>query len=312
MTLYMLLKLPWLPVVCFAAAAYWSFRDRIWISTRWPGPAGVIMSVKRLRRKAEGGKRLALCVAVLGVTCATLARNPGTRAAQTDLPPAAESEHGTQLFRQSCGFCHGPDATGARGPDLVRSPLVAHDVDGNLIGPVIRNGRPDRGMPPLALSDDQIKAIAAFLHDRLQQAIRSAQLPRAYPLERLLTGNAAAGRRYFEGAGGCTACHSVTGDLKGIARKYAPLDLEARMLYPEGSASAVTVTLPSGEKVQGNLEHLDEFVVALRDASGWYRSFSRDRAQVEVRNPLAAHRELLDRITPSDFHDLFAYLETLK
>jgi cytochrome c oxidase cbb3-type subunit 3 len=312
MTLYTRLKLLWLPAVCFAAAAYWSLRDRMWISTSWPGPAGVIMSVKRLRRKAEGGARLALGVAVLGVTCATLARNPGTQAAQTDLPPAAESERGAQLFRQSCGFCHGPDATGARGPDLVRSPLVAHDVDGNLIGPVIRNGRPDRGMPPLALSDDQIKAIAAFLHDRLQQAIRSAQLPRAYPLERLLTGNAAAGRRYFEGAGGCTACHSVTGDLKGIARKYAPLDLEARMLYPEGSTSAVTVTLPSGEKVQGSLEHLDEFVVALRDASGWYRSFSRDRVQVEVRDPLAAHRELLDRITPSNFHDLFAYLETLK
>jgi len=50
---------------------------------------------------------------------------------------------GQKEFQQSCGFCHGPDATGARGPDLVRSAVVAHDVEGNLIGEVIRNGRPD-------------------------------------------------------------------------------------------------------------------------------------------------------------------------
>src|SRR5690349_16614236 len=71
---------------------------------------------------------------------------------------------GGRQFRQSCAFCHGPDATGARGPDLVRSKLVAHDVNGNLVGEVIRTGRPDKGMPPLPLRDDQIKAIAAFLH----------------------------------------------------------------------------------------------------------------------------------------------------
>src|SRR6266566_1528953 len=28
-------------------------------------------------------------------------------------------ERGLKQFQQSCGFCHGPDATGARGPDLV-------------------------------------------------------------------------------------------------------------------------------------------------------------------------------------------------
>ncbi|HUI40959.1 MAG TPA: c-type cytochrome [Terriglobia bacterium] len=244
-----------------------------------------------------------------------LAAIPPDRASCATPAQAAQAvaiERGARQFQQSCAFCHGPDATGARGPDLIRSRLVAHDVAGNLIGPVIRNGRPGQGMPALALSDAQIKAVAAFLHDRARQALDSASLPKTYALEKLLTGNAASGRAYFEGAGGCTACHSPARDLKGVARKFSPLDLEARMLYPGKAVSTVTVTLPSGEKVQGKLDHLDEFTVALRDSTGWYRAFSREEAQVEVHDPLAAHRELLNTISQSDFHNLFAYLETLK
>ena len=58
--------------------------------------------------------------------------------------------------------------------------------------------------------------------------------------------------------------------------------------------------------------HADDFVVSLRDASGWYRSFSRDRVKVELQDPLAAHRELLDKLTQADVHNLFAYLASLK
>ena len=53
---------------------------------------------------------------------------------QADADVAAAAERGRKEFVQSCGFCHGADATGARGPDLMRSPLVMHDVKGNLIG----------------------------------------------------------------------------------------------------------------------------------------------------------------------------------
>lgn len=221
---------------------------------------------------------------------------------------------GRKTFQQYCSFCHGPDATGARGPDLVRSALVAHDVDGNLIGEVIHSGRPDKGMPALPLNREQVTAIAAFLHDRALAALNSAEVPEQYPLSKLLTGNAEAGKEFFNGAGGCKACHSPSGDLKGIAAKYSPLRLETQMLYPREPAAVTTVTvaLPSGERVHGRLVHLDEFTVALRDSSGWYRSFSRDRVRVEVRDPLAAHQKLLNVLTQQEVHDLFAYLETLK
>ena len=66
-------------------------------------------------------------------------------AAQTPTAGAGES-----LFVQNCAFCHGRDAGGGEdGPDLTRSKLVAEDVAGDKIGPVVLNGRQDKGMPPL-------------------------------------------------------------------------------------------------------------------------------------------------------------------
>jgi len=221
-------------------------------------------------------------------------------------------QRGARQYGQSCAFCHGPDATGARGPDLVRSKLVAHDVNGNLIGDIIRNGRPDKGMPALPLRDDQVKSIAAFLHDRARAGLESGDIPKNYALSKLLTGSAEAGRMYFEGTGGCKVCHSPTGDLKGIARKLTPLELEARMLYPGEVKKTASLLLPSGEHVQGDLVHMDDFSVGIRDSTGWYHSYSRDSVQVEIHDPVESHRVLLRKITEKDFHDLFAYLETLK
>jgi cytochrome c oxidase cbb3-type subunit III len=250
--------------------------------------------------------------AVMLVAALTLASGPQSGVARAQGDDKAAADRGRNQFAQSCGFCHGADATGARGPDLLRSPVVAHDVKGSEIGPVIRQGRADKGMPAMALSDAQILDIAAFLHARAAEALSSSSVPSVYPIEKLLTGKAEAGKAFFEGAGGCNKCHSATGDLAGIASKRTPMELEARMLYPEGKHATATVTLPTGEQVKGEVKHVDDFVIGLRDASGWYRSFRRDRVKVELQDPLAAHRDLLEKLTQANVHDLFAYLETLK
>ena len=252
-------------------------------------------------------KSLALWVAL--VLLIAIAKSSARQQAEA---PDPAIERGHKQYVQACGFCHGPDATGARGPDLVRSLLVAHDVKGDLIGGVIRQGRPDKGMPAMPLSDEQVSDIAAFLHARAAEAIRSSRLPGVYPVEKLLTGNAEAGKTFFNGAGGCNKCHSPTGDLDKVASKYSPMDLEAHMLYPDGRHTTAVVTLSSGEQIKGPVAHIDDFEIALHDDSGWYRSFSRDRVKVEIQDPLAAHRELLGKLTQADVHNLFAYLESLK
>lgn len=226
----------------------------------------------------------------------------------------AAVEHGRATFKSSCGFCHGDDATGNRAPDLIRSSITSHDVNGDLLTPVIRAGRPDKGMPAFpTLKDKEVADIVTFLHSQAFAAMHSAHVPGDYPLAKLLTGDAARGKRYFDGEGGCTRCHSATKDLAGIAKKYPPIDLQQRLIYPGGEYKrTATVTLENGQRIEGTIKNLDEFNVAIVDGEGWYHSWPRDAVRVEVHDPMASHRELTERYTDRDVHDLFAYLETLK
>lgn len=220
---------------------------------------------------------------------------------------------GKRQFAQTCGFCHGPDGRGASGPDLLRSSLVSHDVNGNLIGEVVRNGRPSKGMPAFPLSDAEIRAIADFLHAESKLAASVTQRnPAEYPIEKLLVGNAAAGEAYFNGAGKCSQCHSVTGDLAHIASKYKPFDLQTRIVFPSGAVPKITVTDKSGRQFSGDQTYSDEFQISLRDTQGWIHTWNRKDVKAEIRDPLAAHEKLLTTYTDQNIHDLFAYLETLK
>jgi cytochrome c oxidase cbb3-type subunit III len=160
-------------------------------------------------------------------------RPPQTVTPQTY--PIEQIRAGELRFVSQCGFCHGRDAAGgATGPDLTRSKLVAEDNRGDKIVPLVRAGRPDAGMPKFTLSDDDLNAIVAFIHDQKTKTDSEAGGRRSVDPADLATGDAAAGRRYFNGAGGCSACHSPTGDLAGVASRYQGLALLMRMLYPGG------------------------------------------------------------------------------
>ena len=246
---------------------------------------------------------------------------PGPLEGHGSIDPEAV-KRGKSQFVATCGFCHGANATGGEsGPDLIRSVLVSHDKDGDAIGPVILNGRPDKGMPKFAMTKAQISDIAAFLHEKAEEKSNRG----AYKILNVVTGNPTAGHAYFSSH--CASCHSPTGDLAHVASKYDPVALQARFLYPRGGRRRgrgpsepvvpvkVTVTTPSGESVSGTLEHIDDFNVSLRDSDGQFHSWLRDRTpglKVEVHDPLAQHAELLDQYSDADMHNILAYLETLK
>ena len=85
--------------------------------------------------------------------------------------PAELVQRGQGLFAANCGFCHGRDAMGGEtGPDLTRSTLVAEDVRGDKIIPLVHTGRVDKGMPPSTLPDADLAAIVAFIHDAKTKA----------------------------------------------------------------------------------------------------------------------------------------------
>ncbi len=251
----------------------------------------------------------------------TLALDASLEAARSQLisrPVPTEDlvERGRAAFTVSCGFCHGIDARGGEGgPDLVRSEMMLNDEGGDLLGPFLQVGRPDLGMPPFQLSDSEVADLAGFVRAQSQAVINR----RLYVIQNVVTGDADRGRAYFNGEGGCGGCHDPAGDLAGVASRFDPPGLLNRFLYPgrgRGGARPLsreaTVTPAGGAPVSGTLEYLDDFNVAIRDANGNYRSFSRDAAAVDVDDPYAAHVDLLGRYTDDDIHDLITYLVTLE
>ena len=252
----------------------------------------------------------------------------GSQASPAALPPPATATPqsyppeqvgaGQPIFAAQCGFCHGRDTMGGEtGPDLTRAPLVAQDVRGDKIGPVVRDGRVDKGMPGFSLSDVDLAAVVAFIHDQKAKAESLTGGRRAVDAADLQTGNAEAGKRYFEGA--CSRCHSPSGDLAGIAGRLQGLTLLQRMLYPTAASGSsapshakVSVTAPSGGTISGRLAYRDEFTIALIDESGVYRAFSTSAVKFTVDDPLQAHSEQLGKYTDEDMHNVLAYLQTLR
>jgi cytochrome c oxidase cbb3-type subunit 3 len=258
-------------------------------------------------------KNSILLVVLAAAVCRVSLFAQDSAAAREQRPDMTTVSSGGMLFKQTCGFCHGPDGRGANGPDLIRSALVSHDVGGNLIGPVVHNGRPEKGMPAFPLTDIQIREIADYLHSEAKLASSVTQgIAAEYPLANLLIGNADAGRAYFNGKGKCAGCHSPSGDLAHIATKYKPLELQKRIAFPSSDVPTVIVVDGSGKRYSGDQVYADEFAISLRDRNGWIRSWTRSAVKVEIHDPLATHEALLTAYTDKAIHDLFAYLETLK
>jgi cytochrome c oxidase cbb3-type subunit 3 len=243
-------------------------------------------------------------------------RRPPTVTPQTF--DAAQVQLGENRFAAQCAFCHGSDSYGGEGgPDLSRSTLVAEDVRGDRIGPVVRQGRQDKGMPALDIDAADLAAIVAFIHTQKLKADPLGGGRRSVDVGDLQTGNAEAGREYFNGAGNCSKCHSATGDLAGIGSRFQGLPLLQRLLYPTAGRPApapakASVTLASGEVVDGSLVSRSEFSIVLTDLSGMRRTFSTAEVKFTIDDPLSAHWDQLGKYSDNDMHNVFAYLQTLR
>ncbi len=248
--------------------------------------------------------------------------------AQQRPPGDAEAiKRGNGLYGVYCRACHGADLRGGDqgGPNLLRSQLVLNDQAGELILPVVQQGRQNPGMPvmpPLPIPPEDIKAIATYIHSVTASARGQGAPPEGPPVElNIVVGDAKSGQAYF--AKTCASCHSAA-DMQGIATRVS--EAMALQNYWVGggggrgrggappSQVTATVTDASGQKTEGRLVRLDDFSVVVALADGTSRSFRRDGdvPKIEVRDPREAHRKLLPLYADKDIHDVTAYLVTLK
>ncbi len=211
------------------------------------------------------------------------------------------------------------------GPNLLRSQIALTDQDGENIVPIIQGSRQNNGMPAIPVSPEDAKAIAAYVRSVVGMiGVQGTPPSLGKEAPSILVGNASEGKAFFEAK--CVACHSASGDLHGIATRI-PDPRRLQTIWVEGGRGfgltpgvpnrrtvTATVTLPSGETVEGPLIHIDDFLVTVQIADGTSRSFRRDgdAPKVAVHDPLKAHRDLWSHYADKDIHDVTAYLVTLK
>jgi cytochrome c oxidase cbb3-type subunit III len=236
---------------------------------------------------------------------------------------------GRAVYGVNCAACHGADLRGGDqgGPSLLRSLTALSDQHGEMFAPIIRGARQDKGMPALNLTDADVTAVAEYVHSVLAMVGNQARPPGATDPSKLnvLVGSASAGEAFFKSK--CVSCHSVTGDLKGIASKYDdPRTLQNTWVSGGGGGGRggrgggggrpmpVTVTLANGQKLQGTLVRKDDFIVTMMMSDGTRKSIARegDVPKVEVQDPTEAHKKLVPTLDNKDMHDVTAYLATVK
>lgn len=244
---------------------------------------------------------------------------------------------GNTVYGIECRSCHGGDLRGGDlgGPNLLRSQTVLNDQEGELMHPIIGGSRQAQGMPAIKMSDEDVKAVSAYIHSVVATSRGQGAPPPGPPVVlNVLVGDPGAGQKYFSAK--CSACHSPTGDLAGIGARMPDAMLLQNLWVAGGTAPrgrggaggaagtrgdapsrrdvTAVVTLPSGQKVEGRLERIDDFYVTVTPAGGMERTFRRDGdvPKIEIRDPLEAHRNLLMVYTDKDIHDVTAYLATLK
>ena len=272
----------------------------------------------------------------LAVPVAAQAPGPTTGPPQPRFPaqlrPPGDPERvarGKRVYEISCRACHGADLRGGDmgGPNLLRSDVMLNDDQGERLLPILQGARPR--MPPVDLPPDDVTAVATYVHSVLAQGRAQGAPPAAPPVPvDIVVGDAAEGQQYF--AARCSACHSATGDLQGIAARV-PGPVELQNLWVAGGRQEprdpngpltrrdvmVVVSPPTGApgvSIEGRLERIDDFSVSLVTVDGLRRTIRRngDVPKIEIRDPLATHKQLLLAYTDRDIHNVTAYLVTLK
>lgn len=222
-----------------------------------------------------------------------------------------DAARGKRLYLGQCAPCHGPTATGGRGPNLTQ-PNLKHGSSEEALFNVIRRGVPGTEMPGAwQMTDREVRQVVAFL--------RSAAVAAKVPLP----GDAARGEQIYARLG-CGGCHIVKGQGTGVGPELTPVgasrsaDFLRRAMTDPGADLperylVVRLTPVSGAAVTGTRVNEDPFTIQVRVGAGRYLSFRKTRLKsierLEGRSEMPSYK---DRMSAAELDDVVAYLAGLR
>jgi putative heme-binding domain-containing protein len=227
-------------------------------------------------------------------------------------PHAGDREairNGMSLYRSRCGDCHGLDANGYRGPDLMA--LIGGGATDERLFQTVRKGVPGTEMPASNMPDDQIFLVLAYL--RNIGTVAPSDAP---------AGNPAHGAQLF--AAQCSSCHRVAGtggrlgpDLTrvGSARSHAALVREIRNPSEVIAPNYETVTLVTrdGQRIRGAKKNEDTFSIQVMDQRERIQGYLKTDLQDVIYEPNSLMPAFApERLSDGDLNDLIGYLGTLR
>lgn len=228
-------------------------------------------------------------------------------------PDKVAATRAAPIYQQVCSFCHGPQARGASGPNLITSEIVLGDDHGEHLAPFLKQGRPEKGMPSFSrLPDTQLIDLAEFLHQQVEDVANRG----TYHLQDIVVGDAAKGDTYV--TANCMTCHTAA-NFNHIAAKFrSPDELQRGWIWPTRPADnslAITATVKTadGTASSGRVTQVSDFRITLVGGDGHRVVLERGSGvDVELRDPLAPHLALVMTLKNDDMHNVTAYLETLR
>jgi putative heme-binding domain-containing protein len=253
-----------------------------------------------------------LFVAVLGLV---LARPPSAAAQNSAAHPGdyapEDIAYGARLYDAQCTTCHGANGDGVGGVDL-RSGKFRNAATDQDLTRVITNGIPGTGMLAFKFDPSELTGIISYIRNM-----------GSFDRGSVKVGDAARGRRVFDGKGGCARCHRVDAqgsrvapDLSdiGAARGAGSLlrsltDPTSQMMPINRPVRAVT---RDGTVINGRRLNEDSYTVQLIDEKETLISLMKsDLRQYTILtvSPMPSYKNVL---APDELADVVAYLLSLK
>ena len=217
---------------------------------------------------------------------------------------------GEKIFISTGAGCHGLDGRGSeKAPNITGSSKVQRYSDAQ-VSNIISNGVPGTGMPAFhSLNPAQVRLLVNYVRV-LQGKIAARALP----------GNPSRGKEIFFGKGGCSSCHTVSGeggflgsDLTTYGSDLPAEDILDRIVKPgsidQPGYRSVTVTTSDGVRVEGVVRNEDNFSVQVQDKVGTFHLLE----QSEVKSLEYSAQSLMpanygDQLTHAELNDLVSYL----